>query len=52
MSDLSGRLIMNKIIENPFSKNTILPINLVNGSYLINVITDNESFTHKLMVME
>jgi hypothetical protein len=52
ISDISGRLIMNKIIENPFSNNTVLPLNLANGSYLINVITEKESFTHKLMVME
>ncbi len=52
ISDISGRLIMNKIIENPFSNNIVLPLNLANGSYLINVITEKESFTHKLMVME
>jgi hypothetical protein len=52
ISDISGRLIMNKIIENPFSNNTILPLNLANGSYLINITTDKESFTHKLMIME
>jgi hypothetical protein len=52
ISDISGRLIMSKVIENPFSINTILPLNLANGSYLINIITDKESFTHKLLVME
>ena len=45
-------LIMSKIIDNPFSNNTVLPINLVIGSYLTNIITDKESFTHKLLVME
>jgi hypothetical protein len=52
ISDISGRIILNKAIDNPISNNLILPLNLVNGSYLINVITDKDSFTHKLMVME
>lgn len=52
ISDLNGRMIMNKIIENPFTNNTTLPINLINGSYLINITTDKESFTHKLLVLE
>ncbi len=52
ISDISGRLIMSKIIENPFSNNTILPTSLMNGQYLINITTDKESFTHKLLVME
>ncbi len=52
ISDISGRVIMNKIFENPFSNNTILPLNIANGSYLINIITDKESFTHKLLVLE
>ena len=52
ITDISGRVILNKIIENPFSNNTILPINLINGQYLIKVITDKESFTNKLMVLE
>ena len=43
---------MSKIIENPFSNNTILPTSLMNGQYLINITTDKESFTHKLLVME
>jgi dipeptidyl aminopeptidase/acylaminoacyl peptidase len=52
ISDISGRLIMSKVIENPFSNNTLLPLNLANGSYLINITTDKESLTHKLMIME
>jgi hypothetical protein len=52
ISDISGRLIMSKVIENPFSNNTILPTSLMNGQYLINITTDKESFTHKLLVME
>jgi hypothetical protein len=52
VSDISGRIILNKIIENPFSSNTILPINLTNGSYLINITTEKENITHKLLVLE
>jgi hypothetical protein len=52
ISDIGGRLIINKIIENPISNTTIFPINLMNGQYLINITTDKESFTHKLLVME
>ncbi len=52
ISDISGRVLLNQIIENPFSNNTLLSINLINGQYLINVITDKESFTQKLLVME
>ncbi len=52
ISDIGGRLIINKIIENLISNNTIFSLNLANGSYLINITTDKESFTHKLLVME
>jgi hypothetical protein len=52
ISDISGRVLLNQIIENPFSTNTILPINLMNGQYLINIATDKENFTHKLLILE
>ena len=50
--DISGRLVTDKIIENPFFNNTLIPIELINGHYLINITTDKDNFTHKLIVME